>query len=383
MRTVAETERNSRFLPFLCVAISIVLLLAGLWPFDFFPKNNVRWLPDQRVLRFGRYGIACSPEPIEVPGTTLDFRKPIQLEFKVRPGNEPGNSIPRILSICDEDSRELFFVGQWKNDLIIRLSSGKNPSSGSYRETGVDNLFRKNRSVALAVRLEESGVSVFADGEFVKSQAGYSLSRFSGPRTRVVFLLGNSPAGESPWEGDFLEFSIRQDIATGREQGNPGRQVAGPWAHVGGNEAVAKGHDPSNKKAGMMFRTAGEPGFEMWVPVAFRPLKRTILFPPWKETRFNRSFWMDVAVNVIGFIPFGFCFYALLRTTREGKDGSTTFLIVLLGAGISLSIELLQAYLPSRDSSLTDVLSNAMGSYIGVSLFRMGIKSRLGASDAT
>ncbi len=350
----------------------MVLFLAGLWPLDFFPKNNVRWLPDQEVLRFGRYGIAYSSKPIEVPGTTQDFRKHLQFEFKIRPGTEPVNSIPRILSLCDENSRELFFVGQWKNHLIIRLSSGDDPSSASYLETGVDNLFRINRPVDLAVCLDESGVSILADGESVKSRAGGTLHRFSGPRTRVLFLLGNSPAGDSPWEGDFLGFSIRQDIAPQREPGTPDIHVVGRWNGFGGIEVVAGDHERREKVPGIVFRTGGKPGYELFIPAAFRPLKRTVLFPPWKETRFNRSFWWDVAVNVAGFIPFGFLFFAWLQTTREGKDASTVFLVVFLGAGMSLAVELLQAYLPSRDSSLMDVVSNTMGSFVGVLLCRLG-----------
>ena len=43
---------------------------------------------------------------------------------------------------------------------------------------------------------------------------------------------------------------------------------------------------------------------------------------------------------------------------------------LLLGAGISLFIELLQVYLPTRDSSLTDVITNVLGTYIGARLFQ-------------
>jgi VanZ family protein len=333
--------------------ISIGLLLAGFWPFNFFPRNNVQWLPDQEALRFEQYGIAYSPQPFAVPGETLDFRIPILLGLKIRPLGEPGNSIPRILSICDDHYRELFVVGQWKNHLIIRLANVQESSSESYWEIGVDNLFRKNESLMLEIRSDNSGLSIFADGSLVLSQAGYSLSRFSGLRTQVRLLLGNSPTGESPWKGDLLCLSIHQHI--GRTETLNGTVMT---------------FAQSKEESGAFLRTGGKIPFLFFIPSTYRPIKKTVLFPPWKETSFNRSFWKDVFVNILGFIPFGFFFYAWLRESSTEKNFPTILRVVLLGAGIILAIELLQVFLPSRDSSLTDVINNILGAYLGAWLFR-------------
>jgi len=353
MKTVAAEKKNLRFLSILCVMISIGLLLAGLWPFNFFPRNIVRWLPDQGALQFGRHGIAYSPIPITVPGETLDFRMPILFGLKIRPRGEPGNSMPRILSICDDHFRELFFVGQWKNHLIIRLANVQGSASESYWETSVDNIFRKNEQLRLGIHSDNSGLSVFADGRLVRSKAGYSLSRLSGLHMHVLLIAGNSPTGESPWEGDLLDLSI--DQRTGRTE-NP-------------NDTGMTFRNSMEESAAFL-RTGGKIPFEFFIPSTYRPLNNTVLFPPWKQTHFYRSFWKDVVVNILGFIPFGFFFYAWLWKPSTRNDFSTALLVALLGAGISLAIELLQVFLPTRDSSLTDLINNILGTCAGIWLFR-------------
>lgn len=77
---------------------------------------------------------------------------------------------------------------------------------------------------------------------------------------------------------------------------------------------------------------------------------------------------LDILLNVLLFVPFGF---GLAEKLREGgKSWRQTFAASLLaGAVFSYTIELLQIYIPSRDSGWEDVFTNSVGAVTGFFLF--------------
>lgn len=70
----------------------------------------------------------------------------------------------------------------------------------------------------------------------------------------------------------------------------------------------------------------------------------------------------DIAGNILLFIPFGFLMFTFLwqRRIRGGIVIST-----ILGFLLSVFIEVLQLFLISRNSSITDVVNNTLGSFMG------------------
>jgi VanZ family protein len=79
---------------------------------------------------------------------------------------------------------------------------------------------------------------------------------------------------------------------------------------------------------------------------------------------------VDFLLNVLLFVPYGFGLCAQAR--KRGVKKLTTFLIALgVGAATCYSVELLQLFIPSRDSGWDDVFSNTLGSVVGFFLFQL------------
>jgi VanZ family protein len=84
------------------------------------------------------------------------------------------------------------------------------------------------------------------------------------------------------------------------------------------------------------------------------------LFAPWP----SRWVRYDVITNLVAYVPFGF-FAA--QVPRRARSASLT-VAVAAGALLSFSMETLQMFLPTRDASVADLLSNTSGAAIGGAL---------------
>jgi len=86
----------------------------------------------------------------------------------------------------------------------------------------------------------------------------------------------------------------------------------------------------------------------------------------------------DIVNNIVLFMPFGVGLVWLL-TQRQKRWTIALVLTVMLGMSLSLSVELLQLFLPTRTSTPFDVLTNTLGSGLGAILtlgYRLTMRSR-------
>jgi VanZ family protein len=107
---------------------------------------------------------------------------------------------------------------------------------------------------------------------------------------------------------------------------------------------------------GVMIVYASLEPFSGWMaPLPGTPF---FLFAPW-PTRFTRY---DIAINVVAYMPFGFFVAMTGRPTRA----ATRFAIATaMAALLSATMETTQMFLPSRDASTIDLVSNTAGGALG------------------
>jgi glycopeptide antibiotics resistance protein len=75
-------------------------------------------------------------------------------------------------------------------------------------------------------------------------------------------------------------------------------------------------------------------------------------------------------LNISLFVPFGFGLAQKLR--EKGKSGATILLLTMAASAfLSYCIELMQIYIPSRDSGWEDVFTNTTGAVVGYFLFAL------------
>lgn len=82
------------------------------------------------------------------------------------------------------------------------------------------------------------------------------------------------------------------------------------------------------------------------------------------------SYYSDIPLNIVLFFPYGFGLTAILGN-RKNKISRREFLLILLaGFTLTFAVEFLQLFLPNRTSTVSDMLSNMLGTIIGFLAFK-------------
>jgi VanZ family protein len=344
-----------------CLCVLGIILTAGLWPFHV-PTNQVEWLKNEDGLQFGRLGSVVTSGAIRGNSPTYASAT---LEIWLEPAHvESGGT---ILSFDGSTHPgEPFSLHQKGNSFGIRLNNVDPQGVSRTALFYVDRVSQKN-PLFVTIVLDSQGASVYINGVLA---GGSWLSRTWNDLTGRI-VLGNSPTADDSWAGKILGLAVYQRELTAS-------QIAADYANwtSTGHPVPATDRDAAalylfDERGGKVVHNRLDPATDFTIPAHYFVLHPGFLVAPWKAYHPTWSYWQDVGVNIAGFVPLGFCVVAYLSLTRAIKHPAAT--TVILGFFTSLSIELLQVLLPTRDSDITDLITNTLGTVIGVMVYRSSI----------
>ena len=316
------------------------------------------WSPQRDGVLFGKYGTIFGEDQVSVSGPRGGG-----IELWTLPTKWSGSAT--VLSVYQPDTGSVFKLHQALTDLEIEYeteSGGLRPniSSLTAREAFGPAL-RHSEPAFITVTYGADGLAVYVNGKLAASDPGFRLN--GGLSGRLI--VGDAPRQPDSFRGKVRGLAILASELNASdvwaeyrrwvEHASPGaRDYKALYLFDEGQGRVIENH-------------AGSAG-RLWIPEKYTVVDKIALEPFWREFDFTREYWSGNLKNVIGFVPVGFIFYAYFRMARGARRPALYTMVV--GILLSVTIEVLQAFLPMRDSGTTDIFTNAFGTYIGVVLFR-------------
>jgi glycopeptide antibiotics resistance protein len=350
------------FLALICIAVLCITLTLGLWPFHS-PLNDVSWLGDQDGLRFRKYGTVIGS------GAFLISSPPDNSETSLEIWLQPNRvwDFATFLTFYKPGNLFQFSLRQSQLDLLVRTEAQDKLHHARTAELYVKDAFsRKPRPVFVTITSGAKGARIYIDGVLSAAAPEFPLSAgdFTG---RLV--LGDSAGQPDSWSGELLGLAIYYRQLTAAQVS---RNYAA-WKQTGRPEIAGDERNFAlylfDEHTGDVVRDKARSGVDLYIPERYQVMDKLFLEPFWTEFSMSRSYWEAALKNIVGFIPFGFCFYAYLAAGLPVKRA--TLVTVALGAAVSFTIEILQAFLPTRDSGTTDIITNTLGSWVGVASYRL------------
>lgn len=336
------------------------ILVAGLWPFQA-PKNAVSWLKGENGVRFGQHGTIVSSRAFE--NLNGDGMTSGSLELWLRPDH--SYETRTLLAFYKDGNPGGFSLHQDGTELALENEAWNHRISTRLARLNVEDVFHRGQSVFITVVSDGHLTTIYLNGHLARESRDFTFS------TRDLtgrLIIANSPVEDDSWMGALRGLALYDSGLNAAEvlrhyQAWTGR--GRPDVTAGERAAAVYLFD---EQSGRVIRNQAESRLDLSIPKRYSEVHHAFLEAPWNEYTAGLIYWKDIAINIGGFIPLGFCFYAYLLLGLQNRRAA--FATVLLGAAVSLTIEVLQSFLPTRYSGLTDIITNTLGTGIGVVLYR-------------
>ena len=263
-----------------------------------------------------------------------------------------------IASITDNNAETQFLLGQWENLLVLMNGNDYENKQGFpniYLDISDQSTTRlTSYSTSMLIKFSKTSTTIYINNG-LRIESAF-LPKLDGMETAKLTFT-NTADRQHGWPGSIQSFSI--DIGPTEEPLLSYDFVSSPVSNK-----------TSNTDASILF------------PPNYRISAPDILTA---STGYLKKGWQtstDVIINTVGFMPFGLLvmYRKCIRTSMQIGFLPLIIQVTVIGAILSVSIELLQAYIPSRHSNIYDFALNTfgtlVGSIIGLKLYLLELKNK-------
>jgi VanZ family protein len=306
----------------------------------------VAWLEGRNGLRFSRYGSLISPAAFSA--------QPDQNEITIEIWAQPRLVWYSGVLVSFTDAGDTFRSSVRQSQTDLKLFVDRKIC------LEVDDVFPRKGAVFLTITSGPQGAAVYTNGQLLRAlpRVHVPAEAFSGR-----LIVGDSAGQSDDWRGQLYALALYRRALT------PAQVLKNyaAWTHSGRPEIPVDERTMAvylfDERSGNVVHNQTPSGLNLEIPKKYQLVNQLFLEPVWSEFEMTESYWSAALKNVVGLIPLGFCFCSLFCATFPIKRPRLT--TVLIGTAVSITIEVLQAYLP-RDSGTTDILTNTFGTWVGV-----------------
>lgn len=342
----------------LLVAITVFMLWAGLDPKGYRFHNEVDWVENGGGLRFGRFGRAETvPFLPREQAATLNTRG-FALELVFEPPRKWDSTFRVLASFHNGADAAQLIIGQWREHLVVMNGDDYSHARRTPRLTADMAPFPPG-PLTLTINSSTNRTSLYLNGELISAGPRLHLTLPAGPEPGRL-TLGNTANASLPWRGVIRQFALTARPMTAAEIRSRARTVAG---------APQPPAEPLlfyrvTQASGVTVSSHGSWPVPLVIPSRLYALGPRFLLGSLAAATPRKLLAVDSVVNFAGFMPFGAALALLLQAARHGRV-RVVLVATLASLVFSFLIELAQAWMPPRDSSLRDLLLNTVGGGLG------------------
>jgi VanZ family protein len=338
------------------LVVSVCILVACLWPFRS-PENQVGRSDLGGGVHFGGYGTVVSQGPVFA-------RDGWTLELWLRP--DKAHESGTILAVYDARRPRGLLLRQWHSGLVVEERVWTKEEDGAGEGAlWTGGIFRYRPLTFLTIASDADGTSLYIDGKLDRVASQF---RLLGDDLSGRLVLANSPVGNNSWSGDLRGLALYDrklnDAGVLRDYNS--------WVHTRQPDATPDDRLTAlylfDEHSGQVIHNAIQAGTDLYIPDRYLELHQAFLKRPWDEYHSSWDYWNSVLSNIAGFVPLGFLLYGYFLLGRQVQRAA--LITIAVGALLSLTVEILQSFLPTRDSGITDIITNTLGTALGVLLLR-------------